>query len=65
VDVRDEKLGKKIRDAQLSKVPYMIVIGAKEAETGGVSVRHRSDGDLGTMSMDVLRDRLQGEFKPS
>lgn len=50
-DIRSEKLGKKIREAQLEKVPYILVIGDKEAEQGVVSVRHRSEGDLGTMSV--------------
>ncbi len=52
VDHRNEKIGKKIREAQLEKVPYMLVIGDQEAEAGTVSVRHRADGDLGTMSYD-------------
>lgn len=51
VDVRNEKLGKKIRDAQLAKVPYTLVIGDKEAENGTVSVRHRTLGNLGTMPL--------------
>ncbi len=51
-DIRSEKLGKKIREAQLDKVPYIIVIGDKEAENGVIAVRHRSEGDLGTMSVD-------------
>ena len=50
-DVRSEKLGKKIRDAQLEKVPYILVVGDKEAEQNVVSVRHRTDGDLGIMSV--------------
>ena len=50
-DVRNEKLGKKIRDAQLEKVPYILVVGDKEAEQKVVSVRHRTDGDLGIMSV--------------
>ncbi|MCM1394187.1 MAG: threonine--tRNA ligase [[Eubacterium] siraeum] len=50
-DVRSEKLGKKIREAQLEKVPYILVVGDKEAEQNVVSVRHRSEGDLGTMSV--------------
>ena len=50
-DVRSEKLGKKIREAQLEKVPYVLVIGDKEAEDGVVAVRHRSEGDLGTMTV--------------
>lgn len=52
VDVRSEKLGKKIREAQLEKVPYILVIGDKEAEQNVVAVRHRTDGDLGVMSVD-------------
>ena len=51
-DVRSEKLGKKIREAQLDKVPYIIVIGDKEAEQNVIAVRHRSEGDLGTMTVD-------------
>lgn len=51
-DVRSEKLGKKIREAQLDKVPYIIVIGDKEAEQNIISVRHRSEGDLGTMTVE-------------
>ena len=47
LDVRNEKLQAKIRDAQLEKIPYMLVVGGKEAEAGSVSVRHRSKGDLG------------------
>lgn len=51
-DVRSEKLGKKIREAQLDKVPYCLVIGDKEAEQGVVAVRHRTEGDLGVMTLD-------------
>jgi threonyl-tRNA synthetase len=47
LDDRNEKLQAKIRDAQIAKVPYMLIIGGKEAEAGTVSVRHRSKGDLG------------------
>lgn len=49
VDSRNEKVGRKIRDAQLEKIPYMLVIGDREVESGSVSVRHRLDGDLGAM----------------
>ncbi len=52
VDMRNEKIGYKIRNAQLSKIPYMIIFGNKESESGMVSVRSRSKGDLGSMSMD-------------
>ena len=50
VDYRNEKIGKKIREAQLDKVPYMLVVGDRDMENGTVSPRHRSAGDLGAMS---------------
>ena len=64
VDVRDEKLGKKIRDAQMQKVPFMLVIGAKEAEEHTVAVRDRSKGDLGSMTFDGFMEHLKNEFNP-
>lgn len=51
-DVRNEKIGYKIREAQLEKVPYMIIIGDKEKENGVVSVRNRKSGDMGTMTQE-------------
>ncbi len=51
-DTRSEKIGYKIREAQLEKIPYMLVIGSKEIENGTVSVRSRKKGDLGSMSID-------------
>ena len=51
-DHRNEKIGKKIREAQLEKVPYMLVVGDRDMENGTVSPRHRADGDLGAMSFD-------------
>ena len=60
VDYRNEKIGKKIRDAQMEKIPYMVVVGDRDMENGTVSPRHRADGDLGAMTMDaftaILRD---------
>lgn len=56
-DVRSEKLGKKIREAQLEKVPYILVIGDKEAEQNVVAVRHRSEGDLGTMTIEEFASK--------
>ncbi len=53
-DLRNEKIGYKIREAQMEKIPYMLVIGDKEAGEGLVSVRSRKDGDLGTMSVDAF-----------
>ena len=52
VDKRNEKTGRKIRDAQMEKVPYMLVVGDRDIEAGTVSPRHRVDGDLGAMGMD-------------
>ena len=54
VDYRNEKIGKKIRDAQMEKVPYMVVVGDRDMENGTVSPRHRADGDLGAMSLDAF-----------
>ncbi len=51
-DLRNEKIGYKIREAQLEKIPYMLVIGAKEAESGTVAVRSRKQGDMGAMTLD-------------
>ncbi len=59
VDHRNEKIGKKIREAQLEKVPYMLVVGDKEAESGQVAVRSRSKGDLGAMDYDVFAAQLK------
>ncbi|MBQ2921023.1 MAG: threonine--tRNA ligase, partial [Oscillospiraceae bacterium] len=52
VDYRNEKVGKKIREARLDKVPYMVVVGDRDMENGTVSPRHRADGDLGAMSFE-------------
>jgi len=52
VDYRNEKIGKKIREAQLEKVPYMVIVGDRDIENGTVSPRHRADGDLGAMSFE-------------
>ena len=51
-DMRSEKIGYKIREAQLQKIPYMLIVGEKEAESNTVSVRHRKEGDLGAMSVE-------------
>jgi len=61
-DFRNEKIGFKIREAQMQKVPYMLVIGDKEVEQGVVAVRSRSEGDLGTMTIEAFADRLQQEI---
>jgi len=60
-DFRAEKLGSKIRDAQLELIPYMLVVGPRDAEQGTVSVRDRIDGDLGAMSLDQAIAKLRDE----
>lgn len=60
-DVRNEKIGYKIREAQLEKVPYMIIIGDKEKENGVVAVRSRKEGDIGTMTLEEFIARINQE----
>jgi threonyl-tRNA synthetase len=62
-DYRAEKVGSKIRDAQLELIPYMFVLGGREAETGQVALRDRLEGDLGTMTLDAAIARLQAEVE--
>ena len=54
VDERQEKIGYKIREAQLQKIPYMLVVGDREAAEGAVAVRSRSGGDLGSQPLDAF-----------
>ena len=61
IDLRNEKIGFKIREAQMQKIPYMLVLGDKEAENGVVAVRSRKDGDIGTMTSADLIAKLQEE----
>jgi threonyl-tRNA synthetase len=62
-DAREEKIGKKIREAQLEKVPYMLVVGDKEEESATVAVRSRREGDLGPLPLDEFMDKLSSEVK--
>lgn len=62
-DMRNEKIGYKIREAQMQKIPYMLVVGDKEAEEKTVSLRHRSAGDLGSISLDEFIDKIRAEAK--
>ncbi|MBQ7264042.1 MAG: threonine--tRNA ligase [Synergistaceae bacterium] len=64
IDARDEKLGKRIRDAQVQKVPYMLVLGDKETTARAVSVRERSKGDLGAMDPSAFEELLDAEPSP-
>ncbi len=61
VDARNEKMQAKIRDAQLAQVPYMAVVGGREASAQTVAVRHRRQGDLGTMSVEDFASRISQE----
>ena len=63
LDERSEKIGYKIREAQLEKVPYMLIVGDKEAESGTVSVRSRKEGDLGAIPTDIFIKMAQREIE--
>ena len=62
LDDRNEKIGYKIREAQLEKVPYMLVIGEKEKEAGLVAVRSRKSGDMGAVSVDEFMANILKEI---
>ena len=62
VDHRDEKVGRKIRDAEVKKIPYMLIIGEKEVEDGTVAVRKHGEGDLGSMTMAAFQEKLIKEI---
>ena len=61
VDDRNERMNSKIRDAQLQKVPYMLVVGDREAEANGAAVRLRSGEDLKTLPLDAIVELMVGE----
>ena len=63
IDDRSEKLGFKLREAQLEKVPYMVVVGDKDVEANAVSVRSRKAGDMGSMSVDEFVDMIVDEVE--
>ncbi len=63
IDTRNEKIGYKIREAQLQKVPYMLILGDKEVEAGKVAVRSRKDGDLGAISLEEFIEKINNEIK--
>ncbi|NQW75989.1 MAG: threonine--tRNA ligase [Cytophagales bacterium] len=62
VDHRDEKIGRKIRDAEVNKVPFMIIVGDKEQAEGMISVRKKNQGDLGTMTIEAFMNLAQEEM---
>ncbi|WP_069661146.1 threonine--tRNA ligase [Arcticibacter eurypsychrophilus] len=61
IDLRDEKIGRKIRDAEMKKIPYMLIIGEKEMSEGLVSVRKHGEGDLGSMTSEAFEKQLLTE----
>ena len=63
MDERDEKIGYKIREAQLEKVPYMIVLGQKEEESNTLSLRSRDNGDIGTMNFEEVIQLIKKEIE--
>ncbi|MBI4126031.1 MAG: threonine--tRNA ligase, partial [Deltaproteobacteria bacterium] len=63
VDDRHEKLGLKIREAQMAKIPYTLVLGKREAESGSVAVRSRIQGDLGVQPFAAFKERLATEVR--
>jgi threonyl-tRNA synthetase len=63
IDDRNEKTGKKIRDAELQKIPFMLIVGEKEEADGTVSVRQQGKGDLGTFSIKDFADMVNNEIK--
>jgi threonyl-tRNA synthetase len=63
VDDRNEKIGKKIRDTEVNKIPYMLIIGEKEVEQNQVAVRKHGEGDLGTFSVEAFRDLINKEIE--
>jgi threonyl-tRNA synthetase len=62
IDFRDEKIGRKIRDAEVKKIPYMLIIGEKEMNDGMVSVRRHGKGDLGSMTIQEFSNQLVKEI---
>jgi threonyl-tRNA synthetase len=63
-DLRNEKIGYKIREARLEKVPYMLILGDKEADTGTVALRHREDGDRGIVSLEDFVEGVRDQMAP-
>lgn len=67
VDERNEKVGRKIRDTELQKIPYMLIIGEKEVESGMLSVRKQGEGDIGTFSIEdfakIIQDDIEADLK--
>jgi len=63
LDDRDEKIGRKIRDAEVKKVPFMLIVGEKEVAEGKVSVRKHGEGDKGSMALTEFVDQFKTDFR--
>ena len=63
LDDRNETIGKKIRESELSKIPYMVIIGEKEAKNNTISLRKHKEGDLGSIKIDQLIEKINLEVK--
>ena len=63
VDARSEKTGKKVAEAQVARIPYMLVVGDRDIDAGNVSVRHRERGDLGPRPVEQFLQELQAEVE--
>jgi threonyl-tRNA synthetase len=62
VDARDERIGRKIRDAEIAKTPYLLIVGEKEAQDGLISVRRHGEGDLGSMPIDSFIQNVNSQI---
>jgi threonyl-tRNA synthetase len=62
-DLRNKKIGAKIREARLDLVPYLAVVGAKESESNSLAIRSRKDGELGEINVDAVIEKLTEEIK--
>ena len=63
IDLRNEKIGRKIRDAEMKKIPFMLILGEKEVEEGTLSVRRHGQGDLGTMTPKAFAEMIEKEIQ--
>jgi len=63
MDDRNEKIGRKIRDNEVKRIPYMLIVGEKEAENGEVSVRKQGEGDMGSLKLEEFAVKLNDEVE--
>ena len=63
VDDRNEKIGRKIRDNELKRIPFLLIVGEKEMEEGTISVRKQGEGDLGAMTPEAFAAKINDEIK--